>query len=88
MNCQEFKTNIESYLDEDLGEKRSGEFKQHLLSCRQCCIELKSFEKCKRLMGKFFEQKDPPQSIKKNVFEKCGCLNLNNLNCCSPEKEN
>ena len=87
MNCQEFRKNIDCYLDEDLGKKISLEFKQHLLSCRQCDIELKSFEKCKRLMGKMFTEKDPPQSIKKAVFEKCGCLNLNNLNCCSPKKE-
>ena len=87
MNCQEFKTNIESYLDEDLGDKISREFKKHLTSCRKCSIELKSFEKCKQLMGKIFEEKDPPQSIKKAVFEKCGCFKLKNFNCCSPEKD-
>jgi anti-sigma factor RsiW len=71
MNCEEFKIVIDEYLDGELKEIDSSEFEQHLESCQRCRKELMSFEKCIRLMRKFFYDENPPATIRKKVFEKC-----------------
>lgn len=86
MNCEEFKKNIDSYIDQELSKKESNAFEQHLKNCERCKLELMSYEKCKRLIQKFFKDKNPPPTIRKKVFEKCGCIDMKNIDCCASDK--
>ena len=85
MNCKEFMQNLDSYLEGELHASDIPNFELHFQSCETCKKELMSYEKCIRLMGKFFKDKNPPDSLRKNVFEKCGCIDTKDMNCCPPE---
>ena len=85
MNCKELMQSLDSYLEGEMQASDLPNFEQHIESCEKCKKELMSYEKCIRLMGKFFKDKNPPESLRKNVFEKCGCIDLKDKNCCPPE---
>lgn len=74
MNCTEFMKSLDSYLEDELPDSAVPNFEQHMRSCNNCRKELMSYEKCIRLMNKFFKDKNPPESLRKNVFEKCGYI--------------
>jgi anti-sigma factor RsiW len=84
MKCKLFAKKIDSYIDGELGQNESSEFEKHFKSCRQCRIDLMSFEKCKSLLSKFSEDKNPPPSIKKIIYEQCDCFEQGVMSCCSP----
>jgi hypothetical protein len=84
MKCEDFEKEIDAYLDGDLSINESKAFKNHIVNCWRCQKELMSVEKCIRLMRKFTISKNPPVSIKKTVFEKCGCIDLKDMSYCNP----
>ena len=87
LTCDLFKSQIDSFLDGELTIEESSKVKQHLKSCRSCCLEFKSYDKSVKLMRKIFDDTDPPDSLRKKVFEKCGCYDTNDMNCCPPENK-
>jgi anti-sigma factor (TIGR02949 family) len=87
MNCKEFMKSLDTYLEGELHTSDLQNFEQHFESCEKCKKELMSYEKCIRLINKFFQDKNPPGSLRKNVFEKCGCMDMKNTNCCPPESK-
>ncbi|UCC78277.1 MAG: zf-HC2 domain-containing protein [Candidatus Zixiibacteriota bacterium] len=68
MNCNEFKSMIDSFLDGELDEKETTEFEIHFTSCNKCHIELESVDKCSKVLRKLLKSENPPQSIKDRVF--------------------
>ncbi len=87
ITCDQFKNQIDGFLDGELTINESSNIKQHLKSCLNCCMEFKSYDKSVRLMRKIFNDTDPPDSLRKKVFEKCGCNDIDDLNCCPPENK-
>ncbi len=87
ITCDQFKSQIDSFLDGELTIEESSKVKQHLKSCRSCCLEFKSYDKSVKLMRKIFENTEPPDNLRKKVFEKCGCSDIENMNCCPPENK-
>ena len=87
MKCEFFAKNIDSYIDGELDQNESSEFEKHFESCRRCRMDLMSFEKCKSLLRKFSRDKNPPSSIKKYVYEQCGCFEKGGMNCCPPQDD-
>ena len=78
MNCNEFKINIDAYIDEELRIDKSLEFLRHLQFCWVCCLDLMSFEKCRELIRMFYTDINPPVSLQKKIFEKDCYNNLQN----------
>ncbi len=87
MNCKEFKQSIETYLDGELNEQALSAFEQHLDSCQTCRMELMSFDKCIDLMRTVMEDVNPPDTIRKGIFEKLGCCDMMKM-CCPAPKNN
>jgi predicted anti-sigma-YlaC factor YlaD len=85
ITCDQFRHQIDSFLDGDSTIEESSEIKHHLQSCHNCCLEFKSYDKSVKLMRKIFNDTDPPDSLRKKVFEKCGCLDPRDTNCCPPK---
>ncbi len=85
MKCEQFKKNIDTYLEGELGDKESLEFEDHLTTCQQCQMELMSMDRCIKLMQKVMRDADPPDSIRKGVFKKLNCLDMMKM-CCFPHK--
>ncbi|MEE8578069.1 MAG: zf-HC2 domain-containing protein [candidate division Zixibacteria bacterium] len=86
MNCKEFLENIDTYLEDDLEPALREGFEQHIASCDSCQSELMSYDKCAQIFRKLMSDEDPPDSLRKAVFEKCGCKNM--PSCCPPPKQN
>ncbi len=86
MTCEQFKQNIDSYLEGVLKENESLEFEKHLRSCPQCQKELMSFEKCIKLMQNFMKDTNPPDTIRKGVFKKLNCNDMMKM-WCLPRKD-
>jgi anti-sigma factor RsiW len=87
LTCDQFKIQLDSFLDEELTFDEASKVKQHLKSCPNCCLEFKSYDKSVKLMRKIFDDTDPPDSLRKKVFEKCGCYDLDDTNCCPPKNK-
>ena len=68
MNCQEFKSNIDLFIDGELDEKEAAEFEIHFTSCKDCRLELKSLEKCSQVLRGLLKAETPPKSIQDRVF--------------------
>ena len=68
MNCNEFRANINCYLDGDLDEKTTAAFEIHFTSCSKCHLELRSFDKCSRILRKLLKDESPPHTIQEKVF--------------------
>jgi anti-sigma factor RsiW len=68
MNCNEFKSNIDLFIDGELDDKETAEFEIHFTSCKDCHMELESLEKCSKVLRGLLKAENPPQSIKNNVF--------------------
>ncbi len=83
MKCDEFKESIDIYLESELNNEDTRNFENHLGDCEQCARELQSLEKCARLFRKIVKDEDPPEVIRKAVFDKCGCKDLSG--CCPPQ---
>ena len=73
ITCDQFKSQLDSFLDGELTIDEVSKVEQHLKSCQNCCLEFKSYDKSVKLMRKIFDDTDPPDSLRKKVFEKCGC---------------
>jgi len=87
MNCKEILENIDTYLDDDLEPVAHKSFEHHIASCDRCQSELMSYDKCARIFRKLMSAEDPPESLRKAIFEKCGCKDLSD--CCPPaDQEN
>ncbi|MFQ5627424.1 MAG: anti-sigma factor family protein [bacterium] len=86
MTCEEFAKNIDTYLDGDLDKNSASDFMRHLKSCQRCRMEKMSFEKCKQLLRKFSDEVNPPAAIRKKVFEKLGCCDVDTSSCCSAKQ--
>jgi len=80
ITCAQFKNQLDSFLDGELTINESSNIKQHLKSCRNCCLEFKSYDKSVKLMRKIFDDTDPPDSLRKKVFEKCSCFDSDDIN--------
>jgi anti-sigma factor (TIGR02949 family) len=87
ITCDQFKSQLDSFLDGELTIDDASQVKQHLKSCPNCCLEFKSYDKSVKLMRKIFDDTDPPDSLRKKVFERCGCYNPVDINCCPPENK-
>jgi anti-sigma factor RsiW len=85
ITCEQFKSQLDSFLDGELTIDEASKVKQHLKSCRNYCLEFKSYDKSVKLMRQIFDDADPPDSLRKKVFEKCGCDDTGDMNCCPPE---
>lgn len=79
MNCDQFKKQIDSFLDGELTINESLHMKKHLSSCRNCCLEFRSYDKSVKLMRKIFNDTDPPDRIRKKVFQECNCAGPGDL---------
>ncbi len=76
MNCKELKDSFDTFPDGELNEKKSSDIEQHLKFCHQCRTELKSMDKCIRLMSNFMKDVTPPDTIRKKIFEKLKCSDM------------
>lgn len=70
MNCVEFNSIIDSFLDKELDDKEVTEFEMHFTSCEKCRNELESFEKTSKILRYVLKDVNPPLSIKDVVFRK------------------
>jgi len=68
MNCKEFKSNIDSFIDGELDDKAAAEFEIHFTSCKNCHMELESLEKCTKVLRGHLKAETPPKSIQNKVF--------------------
>ena len=84
MTCTEFEELMTAYLEDELPEDTRSAFEQHIESCEHCQAEMSSYENCTRIFRRFIEDKDPPEALRKAVFEKCSCENPSE--CCPPHK--
>ena len=75
ITCDQFKSQLDSFLDGELTIDEVSKVKQHLKSCRNCCLEFRSYDKSVKILRKIFDNTNPPDSLRKKVFEKCGCDN-------------
>jgi anti-sigma factor RsiW len=87
ITCDQFKSRIDSFLDGELTLKELSLVKQHMKSCRSCCLEFRSYDKSVRIMRKIFDDTDPPDSLRKRVFEECDCNDPGGIKCCPPKDE-
>ena len=87
MRCEEFKDKADAYLERELSKDESKEFENHLLSCRNCRMEMESMKKCIDMMRNVFSDKEPPSEIRKMVFEKACCDEEERKICCPPENK-
>lgn len=84
MTCKEFEELMTAYLDGELPDDRRDSFEQHIGSCTRCQAEMSNYENCTRLFQRFVKDEDPPEALRKAVFEKCRCLDASD--CCPPPK--
>ena len=68
MNCKQFKSNIDSFIDGELEDKVAAEFEIHFTSCKNCHMELESLEKCSKVLRRLLKAETPPKSIQDRVF--------------------
>jgi hypothetical protein len=87
MRCEEFMDKVDAYLERELWEDESIEFKNHLRSCQNCQMEMESMKKCIDMMKNVFSDKKPPPKIKKMIFEKTCCDEKERRFCCPPDKK-
>lgn len=85
MTCKEFEKLMTAYLDGELPADMQEAFEQHIGACKQCQEEMSRYENCTRIFQKFVTDEDPPEALRKAVFEKCRCKN--NSDCCPPRKK-
>jgi hypothetical protein len=45
---------------------------------------MSTYENCTRIFQKFVKDEEPPEALRKAVFERCGCKNPSE--CCPPPK--
>ena len=79
ITCDQFKSQLDSFLDGELTIDEVSKVKQHLKSCRNCCLEFRSYDKSVKILRKIFDNTNPPDSLRKKVFEKCGCYDPKNI---------
>lgn len=86
MTCREFEELMTAYLEGELPADKRNSFEQHIESCEMCQAEMSTYENCARIFQKFAKDEDPPEALRKAVFERCGCENPSD--CCPPPKRN
>lgn len=84
MTCKEFEKLMTAYVDGELPADMKDAFEQHIGSCKRCQEEMSSYENCTRIFQKFVTDEDPPEALRKAVFERCRCED--DSDCCSPPK--
>lgn len=84
MTCKEFAELMTAYLDGELPRELRDSFEQHIHSCKKCQAEMSTYENCTRIFQKFVKDEDPPETLRRAVFEKCRCENP--AECCPPPK--
>jgi anti-sigma factor RsiW len=84
MTCNEFEELMTAYLEGELPPEKRSSFERHIERCEQCQLEMSSYENCTRIFQKFVKDEDPPEALRKAVFEKCGCKDVSD--CCPPPK--
>lgn len=87
MICKEIKDKADAYFDRELSEGEIIKFNEHLRSCRNCQMEVKSIKKCIDMMKTVFSDKKPPSEIKRMVLEKTCCDEDERRVCCPPDNE-
>jgi len=75
ITCDQFKSQLDCFLDGELTIDEVSKVEQHLKSCQNCCLEFRSYDKSVKILRKIFDNTNPPDSLRKKVFEKCGCDN-------------
>jgi len=70
MNYENFKIKFDQYLEKELNENETKEFELHLGSCMSCKKELMGLNKCIRIMNKLYKDEDPPETIRKIVYDR------------------
>jgi anti-sigma factor RsiW len=84
MKCSDFEELMTAYLEGDLPPEKRQPFEQHINSCEKCQAEMSSYENCTRVFQRFVADEDPPVTLRKAIFEKCGCDDPST--CCPPPK--
>jgi len=84
MTCKEFQELMTAYLGDELPPDKRRDFEQHIESCERCQSEMASYENCTKIFQKFVQDEDPPQALRKAVFDKCGCKDISK--CCPPSE--
>lgn len=84
MTCKEFEELMTAYLEGELPMEKHRFFEQHIESCERCQTEMSAYENCTRIFRRFVKDEDPPEALRKAVFEKCGCKNASDY--CPPTK--
>ena len=84
MNCEEFEQLMTAYLEAELPKGSRKSFEQHIASCGRCQAEMSTYENCTRIFQKFVKDEDPPEALRKAVFDRCGCKNPSD--CCPAPK--
>lgn len=84
MTCEEFDDLMTAYLEGELPPEKHLIFGQHIESCRRCQEEMSSYENCTRIFRRFVADENPPDALRKAVFERCHCERPSD--CCPPPK--
>lgn len=84
MNCMEFEELMAAYLEGEIPSDKRQALEQHIESCERCQAEMSAYEKCAKIFQRFTKDVDPPEALRKAVFEKCGCKEPSE--CCPPPK--
>ncbi|UCG62174.1 MAG: zf-HC2 domain-containing protein [Candidatus Zixiibacteriota bacterium] len=84
MKCVEFQELMAAYLEGEIPPGKRDAFEQHIASCERCQAEMSDYESCTRIFQRFVNDEDPPDALRKAVFEKCGCKDPSE--CCPPPK--
>ena len=73
MMCEEFKSFIQSYLDNDLSEEVEKEWQQHFEECSACRTKVRIYERCIAMMRRFMREECPPKTLREKLKQKLGC---------------
>jgi anti-sigma factor (TIGR02949 family) len=85
MTCEDFQSLMTAYLDGELPDDDRESFEHHITSCDRCQAEMSTYQNCTRLFQRFSKDEDPPDALRKSVFERCDCENPSA--CCPPPKK-
>ena len=84
MKCNEFEELMTAYLEGNIPTDKRRLFEEHIESCERCQAEMSAYENCTKIFQRFVKDEDPPEALRKAVFEKCGCKDASE--CCPPPK--
>lgn len=64
MNCKDFMSSMEDFIDGDLGKKLKEECERHIKECQSCMEKAMNFKKCVEFFKCCMPDTKPPEGMK------------------------